>query len=164
VSVTQRSFGYRMFVLALLLALTLGVGLVGSSVTSPKIPTWYAGLAKPAFTPPPWVFGPVWTTLYILMAVAAWRVWFAQAAPAERRTALATFGLQLSLNALWPQVFFGLESPSLGLIVIVLLAAAVAWTLAAFGRIDRWAAWLLAPYLAWTLFATALNAAIVALN
>jgi tryptophan-rich sensory protein len=138
------------------------VAAVGSWITLPKIPTWYAGLAKPAFTPPNAVFGPAWTTLYGLMAVAAWRVSLAPAL--ERRRALALFVAQLVVNALWSPAFFGLEAPRLGLAVILVLVVLVATTLFAFWRIDRLAGWLLVPYLAWVGYACALNAAIVALN
>ena len=138
------------------------VALVGSSVTLPKIPTWYASLAKPSFTPPNAVFGPVWTILYVMMAVAVWRV--GATADPTRTRAMAVFVVQLALNAIWSPVFFGLEAPRLGLAVIIMLLVALTATLAMFWRIDRLAALLLAPYLAWVCYATALNAAIVALN
>ncbi|HWM49560.1 MAG TPA: TspO/MBR family protein [Xanthobacteraceae bacterium] len=153
----------RWAALIVLLAIVAAVSVLGSAVTVPKIPGWYASLNKPAFNPPAWVFGPVWTALYVMMAVAAWRVWLQPAIP-ERRTALAWFALQLALNAAWSQVFFGLERPGWALAVIVALVVAVAVTLWRFFRLDRLAGWLLAPYLAWLLFATVLNGAVVALN
>jgi len=149
--------------LIVLLAIVAAVSVLGSAVTVPKIPGWYASLNKPAFNPPAWVFGPVWTALYAMMAVAAWKVWLQPATP-ERRTALAWFALQLVLNAAWSQVFFGLERPGWALAVIVALVVAVAVTLWRFFQLDRLAGWLLAPYLAWLLFATVLNGAVVALN
>jgi translocator protein len=155
----------RWGVLILLLAVVFAVSAAGSWVTLPKIPTWYAGLVKPSFNPPSWVFGPVWTTLYAMMAVAAWRVWIADRADgAERQMALAFFWLQLLLNAIWSPVFFGLERPGLALIVIVLMWLAIAVTTIRFFRIDRVAGWLFVPYLCWVTFATVLNAAIFRLN
>jgi len=159
--------GRRWLALAFWLAVVAAVGLVGSLfgswVTLPKIPTWYASLAKPSFTPPNAVFGPVWSMLYPMMAVAVWRIGGATEAAARTRT-IGLFVVQLMLNALWSPVFFGLEAPKLGLAVIILLLLALALTLAAFWRIDRLAGLLLVPYLAWVGYATALNAAIVALN
>lgn len=154
----------RWAVLALLIALTLGIGALGSLSTAPKIAGWYAGLDKPFFTPPGFVFGPVWSALYVLMAIAAWRVWQAPATPGERRAAAAWFGLQLLLNGLWPHAFFGLESPGAGLAILIALLVALAFTMRAFWSIDRPAALLLAPYAAWSAFALALNGAIVVLN
>jgi benzodiazapine receptor len=162
--ITARSAAYRGLLLMLALALTLGIGLLGSATTVPKIATWYAALEKPAFTPPNWLFGPVWTALYVLMAIAAWRVWLAETQRLPQRRALFAFAVQLALNALWSQVFFRLESPRLALAVILGLLAALAWTLREFWRTDRMAALLLLPYFAWTTFAAVLNASIVALN
>jgi benzodiazapine receptor len=153
--------GRRWLVLALWLAVVAAVAFVGSSVTLPKIPTWYAGLAKPWFTPPNAVFGPAWTILYVMMAVAAWRIGTGTSA---RTRATALFILQLAFNAIWSPLFFGMEAPKLALAVIVALLIALAATLIAFWRIDRLAGLLLVPYLAWICYATALNAAIVALN
>lgn len=145
------------------LAVVAVVSLAGSCVTLPKISTWYAGLAKPAFTPPNAVFGPVWTVLYVMMAVAVWRVGLT-AETFKRRRAMALFVVQLALNAAWSPVFFGLEAPVPGLVVIVALLIALAATLVAFWRIDRLAGMLLVPYLAWVSYAMALNAAIAVLN
>jgi tryptophan-rich sensory protein len=153
--------GRRWFALVIWLAVVAAVAFVGSTVTLPKIPAWYAGLAKPWFTPPNAVFGPAWTFLYVTMAVAAWRI---GTGPAERTRATVLFVVQLALNAIWSPVFFGLEAPKLGLVVIVALLIALAATLIAFWRVDRVAGLLLAPYLVWICYATALNAAIVALN
>ena len=141
----------------------LVAGLAGA-VTNPKIPTWYAGLEKPAFTPPNWLFGPVWALLYAMMAVAAWRVWRTQGEPELRRRALAVFGAQLALNCIWSFAFFGAESPLAGLLVILALEALILWTILLFARLDRTAALLMAPYAAWVAYAAALNLAIHALN
>jgi benzodiazapine receptor len=153
--------------LVLLLAATLGAGALGSMVTTPAIPGWYEGLVKPAFNPPNWVFAPVWTALYVLMAVAAFVVWRASPGPGLLRGArlpLVWFAIQLVLNLLWSLLFFGLRSPILGLLELPLLIVAIAVTARLFARRSNLAAWLLAPYLAWTGYALLLNAAIWWLN
>jgi tryptophan-rich sensory protein len=136
---------------------------VGAWLTARSVTTWYPALAKPAWTPPGWLFGPVWTGLYVLMAVAAWLVWRERA----RRPvggALALHGIQLVLNVTWSGLFFGLESPEAGLVGIAALWLAIAATLVAFGRARPLAAWLLAPYLAWVSYAAGLNWALWRLN
>ncbi len=149
--------------LLILAAIVFAVSALGSAVTLPKIPGWYASLTKPPFNPPPWVFGPVWTVLYAMMAVAAWRVWLRAPSPG-RRGALASFAVQLALNAGWSQVFFGMERPDVAFGVIAALWIALAVTVFLFFRIDRFAGCLLAPYLGWVTFAGVLNGAIVRLN
>ena len=140
------------------------LGAAGGVVTAPQIETWYATLDKPGFTPPSWVFGPVWTTLYALQGVAAWLIWRSGLDRRIARLALGLFTLQFVLNLAWSPAFFGLESPILGLIVIVPLWVVIVATMATFSRVDRRAAALLVPYLAWVSFATALNYAIWTLN
>jgi benzodiazapine receptor len=126
---------------------------------------WYASLAKPAWTPPTWVFGPAWTILYAMMAVAAWRLWRRLGArPHESRRALVLFAVQLALNLSWTPVFFGMQRPDLALVVILVLWLAIAATIVAAWKACKTAAALLVPYLAWVTFATALNAAIWRLN
>lgn len=161
---TRRHSPQRWFALAVIALMVFAIGWAGSAATLPKIPTWYASLTKPSFNPPPWVFGPVWSTLYALMAVAAWRVWVRAPAGPPRGRALALFAAQLLLNGLWPFAFFGLENPRLALAIIVALLAVLLATIIAFFRLDRLAGWLLIPYVLWIAFATVLNAAIVALN
>ena len=146
--------------LAVSLGLVAVVAAVGGAVTSGAVPEWYDTLPLPTWAPPRWLFGPVWSALYLAMAVAAWLVWRRDGL-AGARGPLALYGVQLALNLGWSLVFFGLRAPLLGLLEILLLDIAVAATLVAFGRRDRVAGLLLAPYLAWALFATALNAAIV---
>ncbi len=121
--------------------------------------SWYSDLDKPPWTPPGWLFGPVWTALYLGMGIAAWLVW-RSGGGTERTVALTIFGVQLALNALWTPVFFGLHRPDLGLLVIVCLGLAVAATLVLFWRIRPAAGILFVPYLVWVSFATALNASI----
>ncbi|WP_276300210.1 TspO/MBR family protein [Halorussus lipolyticus] len=138
-------------------------GIVPSILTANDVATWYPTLAKPAFTPPSWVFGPVWTTLYLLMGVALYLVWRSDRGRI-RQVALAVFGAQLVLNAAWTLVFFGSQAIFGGLVVIAVLLATILATMAAFARIDRRAAALLVPYLVWVGFATALNYEIWRLN
>ena len=124
---------------------------------------WYAGLRKPAWNPPNWIFGPVWTALYTLMAIAAWLVW-RRGGFREQRTALSLYLLQLLFNALWTPLFFGLKYPALAFAEILLLWGALLATILAFGKAHRFAAGLLVPYLAWVTFAAALNFALWRLN
>lgn len=124
---------------------------------------WYVALQKPSWNPPAWVFGPAWTLLYILMAVAAWLVWREGGWKAQARP-LAWFLVQWLLNALWTPLFFGLHRPGLAFAEIILLWLAIAATLAAFWRVRKGAGLLLVPYLAWVTFAAALNFTIWRLN
>lgn len=149
--------------LAFFVALCLGIGALGGAVVATSVDTWYADLAKPSFTPPDSVFGPVWTVLYVLMAIAAWRVWRA-ADRDTRRGPLTLFALQLALTLGWTVVFFGLQKIGAALATIVVLDVGVVVTTLAFRPIDRWAGLLMLPYLAWTAFATVLTIAIWRLN
>lgn len=149
--------------LAGFLALSIAVLSLGGAVTAPAIEVWYQGLAKPSWTPPDWLFGPVWTVLYLAMAVAAWLVWRRWGWQGAR-CALTLYFVQLGLNFLWSPAFFGLRDPLLGMIVIVPLWLAVAATTVAFFRKQTLAGGLFLPYLAWTSYAVGLNAAILALN
>jgi translocator protein len=149
--------------LVLFVALCLGIGALGASVVDASVDSWYADLAKPSFTPPNAVFGPVWTVLYVLMAVAAWRVWRA-ADRDTRRGPLTLFALQLALSLGWTVVFFGLQKIGAAVATIVVLDVGVVVTTLAFRTIDRLAALLMLPYLAWVVFATVLNIAIWRLN
>lgn len=148
----------------LAIAPVAAASVAGSFVTMPAIPGWYAGLAKPWFTPPNWLFGPAWTLLYALMAFAFWRVLMLDRPTADKRAAIVAFLIQIFLNGLWSFAFFGWRSPGSGLVVIAFLWLAIAATIGAFARLDRMAAWLLAPYLAWTSYAAALNAGVFVLN
>jgi translocator protein len=152
----------RKFLVAVLPVVAAGI--LGSVATTPNIPTWYANLAKPGFTPPNWLFGPVWTLLYVMMAYAVWRILSLPAGQTGRRAALATFFVQLALNALWSWAFFAAHSPAAGLVVIVALVVAIVVTIRRFWALDGIAGILLAPYLCWVAYATALNAAVWSLN
>jgi tryptophan-rich sensory protein len=151
-------------VLAGFIALCLAVGAVGGWITARSIADWYPTLAKPAWTPPNALFGPVWTALYIMMAFAAWLVWRKDARFAGVRLALILFFAQLALNFLWSFLFFGLRSPGLALIDIIVLLVVLILTVWAFFQQSRWAGLIMLPYLAWVGFATALNFAIWQLN
>ena len=142
----------------------LAAGAIGSLFTRSAIPTWYATLEKPPFSPPNWLFAPVWTLLYILMGIAAFLVWRKGLENRGVRIALIVFLIQLVLNALWSVVFSGLESPLCGLIVISVLWVAILVTVIKFFKISRVASVLMWPYLLWVTFAAVLNASIWLLN
>ena len=124
---------------------------------------WFAALKKPSWNPPGWVFGPVWTALYAMMAAAAWLVW-QRGGWKEQRKPLLIFLAQLALNAVWTPLFFGLHRPGVAFAEIVLLWLAIVATLVAFRPVNRTAAWLLVPYLAWVSFAAVLNGTLWSLN
>lgn len=151
-------------VLGGLVILCLGIGYLGSLATTPNLDPWYATLAKPAWTPPPLAFPIAWTTLYIVMAAAAWLVWRAPGDGPLRRRALMAFFVQLALNAAWSWAFFDAQSPGFGLVVILALLAAIVWTAWLFFRVSRPAGLLMLPYFAWVSYATVLNATIFAMN
>lgn len=144
-------------------ALVIVAAVVGNMATMPNLP-WYDGLAKPPLTPPNWVFGPAWTTLFFLMAVAFYRVLRLDPATPGRRRALKLYLVQLVFNVAWSYAFFGARNPGLGLAEIVPFEALVLATIYAFWPLDRIAACLLIPYALWVAFATYLNAGVWALN
>lgn len=148
--------------LILSIGLCLGAGVLGSFFTVSSIPTWYTTLNKPSFSPPNWVFGPVWTLLYILMGISLYLVWASKSK--VKQNALNLFFVQLGLNALWSIVFFGLHSPFLALLTIVALWAMIFLTIQAFLKINKISGRLLVPYLVWVSFATYLNYSIWVLN
>jgi benzodiazapine receptor len=139
-------------------------GLIGSLATTPNIPTWYATLEKAFFTPPSWLFAPAWITLYLLMAVAAFLIWRKGLAHDGVKCALTLFLVQLVLNALWSVVFFGLQSPLYGMVVILALWIAILLTIIKFFKLSVAAGSLMLPYILWVSFASALNIAIWVLN
>lgn len=149
--------------LGISLLLCFVVAFLGSLVTTPSIDTWYVTLQKPSFNPPNWVFGPVWTVLYFLMGVSLFLIWSKKTKNKDKKP-LQFFLLQLGLNLLWSIVFFGLHSPIGAFITIVLLWAAIFYTIILFYKVSKNAAYLLIPYLLWVSFATLLNLAIVILN
>lgn len=139
-------------------------GIIGSIFTASAIPNWHATLAKPALNPPSWIFGPVWTTLYALMGIAAFLIWKKGWDRTDVRKALYVFGIQLVLNALWSIIFFGLQGPAWAFANIVLMWLAIVWTMILFYKISKPAVWLLIPYILWVSFAAYLNYSIWTLN
>jgi translocator protein len=153
----------RLLGLLVFLVLVFAASAIGSVLTAMGQPEWYDTLRKPEWTPPGWLFGPVWTALFFAMAIAAWRVW-TRTGWAGIRGPLGLFLVQLALNVAWSGIFFGLRMPGLAFFAIVVLAAVIAATLVAFWRVSRLAGWLMVPYLLWVLFAAALNLSIWQLN
>jgi len=133
-------------------------GIVSSIFTFNAVATWYLTLEKPFFNPPSWIFGPVWITLYFLMGVSLFLVW------GKKKSDLKWFWIQLVLNSLWSIVFFGLRSPALAFVIIILLWISIFLTIKSFMKVNKTSAYLLFPYLAWVSFATLLNLSIVVLN
>lgn len=142
----------------------LAVGGLSGFATADAIQGWYLTLNKPSFNPPNWVFGPAWTTLYILMGIAAGLVWSTGWQEPDVRSALAIFGTQLLLNGLWSIIFFTWQSPLWALIEMLVLLGFILLTIVRFKPISATAAYLLVPYVLWVSFATVLTAAIVYLN
>jgi tryptophan-rich sensory protein len=147
--------------LTLFLAVCFFAAWLGSQFTRPALVPWYASLAKPAWTPPNWLFAPAWTILFAMMAIAGWLVW--------RQTGLLSlpiglFALQLVLNIAWSGLFFGLRSPAAGMLEIVVLLFAILATTIVFWRVTDAAGWLFLPYLVWVAYAAALNFAIWRMN
>jgi benzodiazapine receptor len=150
--------------LVVAIAIPLLVGGLSGIATARSVRDWYPTLAKPPFNPPSWVFGPVWTVLYITMGVAAFLVWQKGLDSGAVKLALALFALQLLLNGLWSVLFFGLRSPATAFAEVLLLWVAIAATLLVFWRVSPVAGTLLLPYLTWVSFAAVLNGSIWILN
>lgn len=151
--------------------LAQSAGLIGSYFTFPTIDSWYNELAKPFFSPPPWIFGPIWTLLYTLMGIAAFLVFqkgkklkHVVGKKRQVKEALSVFVFQLALNSLWSIIFFGFKSPAWAFVEIILLWIVIAFTIQRFARVKITAALLLIPYILWVTFALMLNLAIVILN
>lgn len=155
---TQRLAGVFVSVL-----IALAAGLIGNLLAGDAITSWYVGLEKPAWNPPNWLFGPVWTLLYVLMGASAYLVW-EQTKDSARRAALTVYAVQLVLNAAWSIIFFTLKLPAVAFGEIVLMWIAIVATIVLFWRIRPLAGVLLLPYIAWVTFASALNLSIWLLN
>lgn len=153
-------------VLRLIIAILIcqGAGLIGSVFTVSAIPSWYTNLVKPSFSPPNWLFAPVWISLYTLMGIAAYLVWNKRFDKKKVKTALTPFAVQLALNSLWSIIFFGLRLPWLAFLEIIILWFFILLTVLKFYRISKPAGLLLLPYLLWVSFAAILNLSIVVLN
>lgn len=139
-------------------------GIIGSLFTMSKIPSWYMNINKPELAPPNWVFGPVWTTLFILMGIALYLVWKQGINKKDVKNALYIFGVQLILNVLWSIIFFGLENPGAAFIEIISLWISILLSIIYFYKISKPASYLLIPYIAWVSFASYLNFMIWGLN
>lgn len=150
--------------LGISLVLAFSAAAIGGLATAQGVSEWYPTLTKPSWTLPPWVFGPVWTTLYTMMGVSAWLIWMRRGVAPGVPIALSVYGFHLAINALWSVSFFALRDPGLGVLNILTLDALVIATIILFARIRPLAAGLLVPYLFWALFATNLNLAIWRLN
>lgn len=158
--------------LAVCLAVPQLAGIVGAFFTAPAIPTWYAALQKPSFSPPNWLFGPVWILLYLMMGVAAYLVWSKASGGwgtltgrnKKAKSALIIFCAHLFFNAIWSVIFFGMRNPGLALVDIVAIWIFIVILIIKFWKIDRRAAWLLIPYFLWVSFASILNYFIWILN
>lgn len=135
-----------------------GAGVIGSIFTFNSVTTWYITLHKPFFNPPSWIFGPVWTILYLLMGFSLYLVW------GTKKISLKWFWIQLVLNSLWSILFFGLKNPMLAFLEIMLLWITIVLTIRSFWKYNKTAAWLLLPYLLWVTFASVLNVSILILN
>lgn len=155
---------HNIFKLFICLACCIGAGLIGSTFTRGSISSWYSLLQKPAFTPPNWLFAPVWFILYILMGISAFLIWRGGLKQFQIRESLAIFLIQLILNIFWSYAFFGMKSPLIGLIVIVPLWTAILLTIINFYRTSKVAALLLVPYILWVSYATVLNFSIYLMN
>jgi tryptophan-rich sensory protein len=154
----------KIIVLGFCIILCLSIGILGSFTTIGSIPNWYAYLNKPVFSPPNWIFGPVWSVLYILMGISIYLIWLKGFKTKKIREAVYLFGVQLILNAIWTPVFFGLKNTMAAFVIIVLMWLFILKTIMAFQKINKTAAYLLYPYLAWVSFASILNFSIWFLN
>lgn len=153
---------YRVGTLLAMFASVFLAGFLGAQFTDSSLNSWYATIEKPSWNPPSWVFAPVWTTLYCMIAVSGWLLWHKQNSYA--RSARWLFVLQLVLNALWSALFFGLQSPSMAAVGIVLLWLSIGAYIAVARRVQGTAAWLFVPYMAWVSFAAVLNFTVWFLN
>ncbi len=140
------------------------IGATAGFFTITGVDSWYQTINKPSWNPPNWIFGPVWTTLYVMMGVALFFVWKSDVREALKKTAITLFAVQLVLNFLWSFIFFNQQQPGWALVEIVMMWIAILLTIFAFAKIDKTAAWLLVPYISWVSFATILNYTIWQLN
>jgi tryptophan-rich sensory protein len=153
----------QLIALAISVVICLGAAGIGSLLTIPSIPTWYSTLQKPNWNPPNWIFGPVWTVLYLMMAVAAWLIW-RQPGSLDVRLPLTLFAIQLALNVAWSGIFFRLHLVGAAFLEVTILWIFILATTIAFGFVSRTASYLMVPYLLWVTFASTLNGTIWRLN
>ncbi|MGZ3871284.1 MAG: TspO/MBR family protein [Mucilaginibacter sp.] len=155
---------FQVFPFLISLFITLAIGFVASLFTRPQISRWYSTLNKPSFNPPPWLFAPVWTCLYVMIAIAAYLVWKHRYESKSFARARSIYMIQLFLNFSWSILFFGLHGILPALIIIILLWSIIIVNISEFGKINKIACWLLVPYWFWVSFATVLNLSIYLLN
>jgi tryptophan-rich sensory protein len=159
IKIFNNNFINNAFKVTIAVVISEMAGVIGSIFTTPSITRWYAGLVRPELSPPNWIFAPVWTTLFLLMGVAAGIVWIK-----KDYRGLAIFGFQLILNIAWSVIFFGMHSPGWAFVEIIFLWLAILVTIIVFAKTSRVAAWLLVPYIIWVTFASYLNFMIWSLN
>ncbi|WP_413666558.1 TspO/MBR family protein [Mucilaginibacter sp. Mucisp86] len=162
IAASTKRFQFLPYLVSLLIVLF--IGFVASLVTRPEIAGWYSTLKKPSFNPPPWLFAPVWTVIYIMIATAAYLVWKHRSRKPVYIIARSVYFIQLILNFSWSIVFFGMHQVAGAMIVIILLWFSIVVNINWFSKFNRTAAWLLVPYLLWVSFAGVLNASIYFLN
>lgn len=150
--------------LIIAIAIPLVIGFTGGGLTVSEIPGWYAKLSKPSWQPPNWLFGPVWTTLYILMGIAFYLVWKAKVKQAVKQTAIVLFAVQMILNFFWSVLFFNQHQTGWAMLEIIILWIFILLTIFSFSKINNTASWLLVPYISWVSFAMILNYTIWKLN
>lgn len=150
--------------LAISIAIPVAIGATAGFFTVTGVESWYQTIQKPSWNPPSWVFGPVWTTLYIMLGIALFLVWKSGANDSLKRTAIRLFAVQLVLNFFWSFIFFDQQQPGWALAEIIVMWFAILFTIFAFAKVSKTAAWLLVPYISWVSFATILNYTIWKLN
>lgn len=151
--------------LSISLIITYLTGVIGWFFTTDSVATWYQMINRPAFTPPDWLFGPVWFLLYTLMGIALYRIWQLRWFKKKRaKFAMSLFAVQLFFNALWSAVFFGLQNSLSALVVIIILYGLIIWNMSLFWSLDKKAGYLFVPYILWVSYALVLNAGIALLN
>jgi translocator protein len=146
------------------IAIPLIIGGTSGFFTATGVESWYQTINKPSWNPPGWIFGPVWTTLYVLMGIALFLVWKADASPELKKIAIILFAVQLALNFCWSFIFFYQQQPGWALVEIIVMWAFILFTIFAFAQVNKTAAWLLVPYISWVSFAVILNYTIWKLN
>ena len=159
---SKQTFSWGGLLIAIIICQMAGA--IGSLFTSSQIPTWYAGLVKPVWNPPGWIFGPVWTMLYTLMGIAAYRIWLKSMSKEPVRIAICLFASQLVFNSLWSIIFFDMHNTGAAFIEILMLLGLILGTTGMFFRLDRLSGYLMVPYILWVSFATLLTYTIWSLN
>lgn len=154
----------NMYKLVISILLPVATGAVSGLFTVTGTGSWYQAISKPSWNPPGWIFGPVWTTLYVMMGIALYLVWKAETPAGAKKKAMILFAIQLFLNFLWSFIFFNQQEIGWALAEIILLWIFILFTIFAFGRINKTAAWLLVPYISWVSFAGILTYSIWKLN